>query len=73
MLFTFVLLVVLLIWGVYTGDVTSREGVAFVVVFAVLELLSWLLKWSIVWSIVAATLGLIILIVKIYGGDIKIW
>lgn len=65
-------LLAFLIWSVYSGDVTPREGGILTVIFLVLNGVFFLLKLSPAWYIVSFVMLTIYLIVKVFGGDIKI-
>ena len=72
MIILYILLVTLLIWTVYNGDVYPRVACLLAVIFIALQVAIFFLKLSVAWYIVTYVLLLIYLIVKNYGGDVKI-
>ena len=71
-LIVYVLLLALLLWGVYSGYIYSREAGVLTTAFVLLHLVFLFLKLSQGWYIGAYFLTLIYLVIKVYGGDVNI-
>ncbi len=68
----FVAFWVVLIWSVIDGDLDAREGAIFVSIWAALLLGFLLLHIPNFWFVVPMVLLDIVLIFKVFGGDIQI-
>lgn len=72
MIVPFLVFWVLLLWGLYDGDLSPKEGAIFVVLWGGLLLGFLLLKIVWLWFVVPTVLLDIVLIVKIFGKDVLI-
>ena len=72
MIVPYLLLIILIAWSLYDGDLYPREGGILVAILAVLHLAFWLLKLSFAWPVVTTVIADIFLIIKVFGGDIQI-
>jgi hypothetical protein len=68
----YVALLVFLVWSVYNGEVSQRAGAILVATFTALNLVFLLMKLPEPWYIITFVATLIYLVVKTYGGDVKI-
>jgi len=72
MIVPFLVFVILLVWGLYDGDLYPKEGAILVGIWGVLLLVFCLLKIPSLWFVVPTVLLDIFLILKIFGQDIQI-
>ncbi len=72
MLVPFILFFLLLGWSLYDGDISPKEAAAYVTVWAAFLLLIFLFKSQSILVVVPTVILDIILIVKVFGGDIQI-
>ena len=72
MIVPFLLFFVLLGWGLYDGDLYPKEGVILAAIWVVLLVGLLLLKLSPYWFVVPTVILDIYLVIKVFGGDIKI-
>lgn len=68
----YIALLAFLIWGVYDGDVSLRAGIILALSFILLNLLFYYMKLPMPYYIVTFVATTIYLVLKIYGGDVKI-
>jgi hypothetical protein len=68
----YVLLLAFLVWSIYNGDVLPRVGVILAATFIALNLIFFWMKLPLPWYIITFAATAIYLIVKTYGGDVKI-
>jgi hypothetical protein len=72
MIVPYILLVILLGWSLYDGDLYPREGGFIIAIMGVTHLVFLLLKLSFAWYVVTTVLVDIYLIVKVFGGAVQI-
>lgn len=72
MLFAFVLFWVVLIWGLYDGDLYAKEGIILGIIWVGLLLGFIFLPTAMIGFIIAMILIDIYLVVKVFGGNIGI-
>lgn len=72
MLFAFVLFWVVLIWGLYDGDLYAKEGIILGIIWIALLLGFIFLPTAMIGFIIAMILIDIYLVVKVFGGNIGI-
>lgn len=72
MLFAFVLFWVVLIWGLYDGDLYAKEGIILGTIWVGLLLGFIFLPTAMIGFIIAMILIDIYLVVKVFGGNIGI-
>lgn len=72
MLFAFVLFWVVLIWGLYDGDLYAKEGIILGILWIGLLLGFIFLPTAMIGFIIAMILIDIYLVVKVFGGNIGI-
>jgi len=64
---------VLLIWSLTDGDLYPKEGLGYGAVFLVLMLgVLFLQQWAL-WCMAGMALLDVVLILKVFGQDVKIW
>lgn len=72
MLLPFILFWVLLIWGLYDGDIYPKEGGIFASIWVVLLVCFLCWKVLLLWFVVPTVVLDIVLILKVFGQDIQI-
>jgi hypothetical protein len=72
MIFFIALFWLLVIWAFFDGDISLREAGIFILFWIALVGAIYLFKAPLYWAIPPAALLDIILIIKIFGGDIVI-
>ena len=68
----YVFLLAFLIWSVYNGEVLPRVGAVIAATFIALNLVFFFMKLPLPYYIVTFAATTIYLVVKTYGGDVKI-
>ena len=72
MIVPFLLFWILLLWGLYDGDLYPKEGAIVVTIWGVLLLIFLVMKVSLLFFVVPTVLLDIFLILKVFGQDIQI-
>ncbi len=70
--FPTILFWVMLIWGLYDGDVYPREGAIMAGVWVALLVLFILFNVNLMWFVVPTVILDIVLILKVFGGDVAL-
>ena len=72
MIVPFLLFWVLLIWSVLDGDLTLQEAAVYAIVWLVLLVCFLQFPGGVLWFVVPAVVIDIVLVFKVFGGDVEI-
>lgn len=72
MIVPFLLFWVLLIWSLLDGDLTPQEATVYAIIWLVLLVCFLQFPSGVLWFVVPAVVIDIVLVIKVFGGDVEI-